>query len=712
MGMAIQDALHLQSLLQELKLTQLAKPFELTVYTDSSSGKALASKLGLTRKSKHVQLRFLFMQDLVASGQLKLSRVPSEKNPADVLTKYLQASTLHKLLPKLGVVTRAVDSKDLLSMVSFGGQVSSGPLTSSFFIGMLAESHASAQLVASRAYSRQSLPGSLRLENQPDQPAVPSTPTSFSWSRFVWFSVCIAALLGLPFFFGNFDFKLYGALLSSMMIAVQLVLCASFLLQQVAFRTRAAASAFRTLSSVAWGSLRTTQSLNRTLLVSFLLAQLALLVQKRSLIMSASFAQNESFESFNSLQPSFCFGSLCFSPASALKMSLSSAASAASVLGAPPGASAAAASSFSHEEAVMMQLQNEAFALPEALLDHTLKAELCNKKGEAYPKQLPAETFKLAVPKLDKKKLRFWLLLHEEAFQSFKASEWKFLPQQRCSGTNNANLGNFQASSSFSKQVAFYAWIVNRHEKLTGQEAYMVSLDILPESFVWSANFMQLKKTVSLDYRASDTQLCFWGKLDPAESQPSFEQLGVEVGSLVWKLGNFTELSKHLYSSASFDWGAASSEWQLAKNWRTDSLQHAEVYWKLQENLGSASPLGKLIRAHFAEAWKEPAAASPPAASTLAASSVAAFWENEAELANEHLQKTLSKVKALLAGASPAPSLEAAAWQEELPAQQPASKEEASGRFDGSEASLASGFGNQPLSLKLILAEGLQNFKL
>ena len=106
MGMAIQDALHLQSLLQEMKLQQLAKPFELTVYTDSSSGKALASKLGLTKKSKHVQLRFLFMQDLVASGQLKLSKIPSEKNPADILTKYLPASTLHKLLPKLGVVTR------------------------------------------------------------------------------------------------------------------------------------------------------------------------------------------------------------------------------------------------------------------------------------------------------------------------------------------------------------------------------------------------------------------------------------------------------------------------------------------------------------------------------------------------------------------------------------------------------------------------------
>ena len=319
MGMAIQDALHLQSLLQELKLTQLAKPFELTVYTDSSSGKALASKLGLTRKSKHVQLRFLFMQDLVATGQLKLSRVPSERNPADVLTKYLQASTLHKLLPKLGVVTRAVDSKDLLSMISFEGQVSSGPSTSSFFIGMLAESHASAQLVASRAYSRRSLPGSLRLESRQEQEEAPSTPTSFPWSSF-GFYLCSAALLCLPWFFRNFvDFKLYGALLSGGMLTVQLCVRLSFLWEQAAFRTRAAASAFRTLSSVAWGSL-SPRSLLRIFLATFVLAWVALILQKKSLVLTASFAQSSSF-SF----PSLCFSNLCFAasvPASACNMSL------------------------------------------------------------------------------------------------------------------------------------------------------------------------------------------------------------------------------------------------------------------------------------------------------------------------------------------------------------------------------------------------------
>ena len=74
MRMATQDALHLQSSLQEMQLSQLAKPFELTVCTDSSSGKALASKLDLTKQSKHVQLSYWFMKPLGADGQLTLAQ--------------------------------------------------------------------------------------------------------------------------------------------------------------------------------------------------------------------------------------------------------------------------------------------------------------------------------------------------------------------------------------------------------------------------------------------------------------------------------------------------------------------------------------------------------------------------------------------------------------------------------------------------------------
>ena len=119
MGAAVQDQpYNLQSLLQETPLSQLAKPFERIVYTDSSSGQALASKLGLTRKSKRVQLRYMFIRDLLANGQLQLSKIPAGKNPAAMLTKHLTASNLHKLLSKHGVRTRAADSKDLLSVVN------------------------------------------------------------------------------------------------------------------------------------------------------------------------------------------------------------------------------------------------------------------------------------------------------------------------------------------------------------------------------------------------------------------------------------------------------------------------------------------------------------------------------------------------------------------------------------------------------------------
>ena len=119
MGMTVHESLHLKSFLQQLQLSQLAKPFELTVFTDSSSGEALVSKLGLTRKKKHVQLRYLFRHEFLASGQLHLSKIPFGKNPADVLTQHLPTLNLPRLLSKLGVRTRAAESEDLLSVINF-----------------------------------------------------------------------------------------------------------------------------------------------------------------------------------------------------------------------------------------------------------------------------------------------------------------------------------------------------------------------------------------------------------------------------------------------------------------------------------------------------------------------------------------------------------------------------------------------------------------
>ena len=181
LGMAVHHSLHLKSLLQEMQLVQLAKPFELSVFTDSSSGKALASQLGLTKKHKHIQLRYVFMKDLLVHGQLQLRKIPAGKNPAAVLTTHLPASTLHKLLPRLGVRTRAADSKDLLSVLNVE-MLASSREEQSFFIGMMAEQPVPAQLVAS---SVASLPSTSLSE--PTQAAVLSlqpTQRTFSLSSF------------------------------------------------------------------------------------------------------------------------------------------------------------------------------------------------------------------------------------------------------------------------------------------------------------------------------------------------------------------------------------------------------------------------------------------------------------------------------------------------------------------------------------------------
>ena len=109
---------------------------------------------------------------------------------------------------------------------------------------------------------------------------------------------------------------------------------------------------------------------------------------------------------------------------------------------------------------------------------------------------------------------------------------------------------------------------------------------------------MELGSTVSLDYRGADTQLVWWGKLSPSASQPSLQKLGVTVGAFIWKIPSFSSLD-HLFSTASFDWGQSSSSWQLSRNWKLDSEMHPDVYWKLAESLGEASPLGKLIKAQL-----------------------------------------------------------------------------------------------------------------
>ena len=54
----------IRSLLLE---SELSKKVNIRIHTDSTAGKSMAARFGTSKKTKHVQLRFLFIQELVAS---------------------------------------------------------------------------------------------------------------------------------------------------------------------------------------------------------------------------------------------------------------------------------------------------------------------------------------------------------------------------------------------------------------------------------------------------------------------------------------------------------------------------------------------------------------------------------------------------------------------------------------------------------------------
>ncbi len=64
----------------------------------------MASRFGTSRKTRHVQLRYLFIQDLVQEGVIQLVKVLGTLNPADVATKWVTLETLARHLGKLGLI--------------------------------------------------------------------------------------------------------------------------------------------------------------------------------------------------------------------------------------------------------------------------------------------------------------------------------------------------------------------------------------------------------------------------------------------------------------------------------------------------------------------------------------------------------------------------------------------------------------------------------
>ena len=97
-ALGTQEALFIQRLVEFVFNTS----FDMNVWSDNSSGRRLCKKRGPGRV-RHLDLRMLFVQDLVENKQLCVGSISGDRNPADVLTKILRETGLRKHFSVIGL---------------------------------------------------------------------------------------------------------------------------------------------------------------------------------------------------------------------------------------------------------------------------------------------------------------------------------------------------------------------------------------------------------------------------------------------------------------------------------------------------------------------------------------------------------------------------------------------------------------------------------
>ena len=74
----------------------------ITLFSDASAGRSLAFRKGLG-KVRHIETKYLWVQDLIKEGRLKLLKIKGTSNPADIGTKHLSISEMGERLEKMGL---------------------------------------------------------------------------------------------------------------------------------------------------------------------------------------------------------------------------------------------------------------------------------------------------------------------------------------------------------------------------------------------------------------------------------------------------------------------------------------------------------------------------------------------------------------------------------------------------------------------------------
>ena len=96
---ATQELLWLKRLLEELGCPQKMP----LLFCDNKSTVALTKDPVFSARSKHIEVRYFFIRELVRKQELKALHIYGEENPADIFTKPLLKERHQKLVKMLGL---------------------------------------------------------------------------------------------------------------------------------------------------------------------------------------------------------------------------------------------------------------------------------------------------------------------------------------------------------------------------------------------------------------------------------------------------------------------------------------------------------------------------------------------------------------------------------------------------------------------------------
>ena len=90
----------LQNIGREIRMPGSEDGVQLFLWVDSSAAKSFVSKRG-AGKMRHMEVRWLWLQEEVRRGRVKVEKVWGPWNPADLMTKYLTGKEVDERLERM-----------------------------------------------------------------------------------------------------------------------------------------------------------------------------------------------------------------------------------------------------------------------------------------------------------------------------------------------------------------------------------------------------------------------------------------------------------------------------------------------------------------------------------------------------------------------------------------------------------------------------------